>query len=299
MALRLLIAALLAGTVTMVQAESVMDGLRERALELVNTSRADEGLPTLTAGEDLNASAMAHAQDMLKRNYYSHTSPEGEGPRERYLEAGGSEWELVAENIAKCTSCQTPPDINRVEAFHKGWMNSAEHRANILRKGLSRFGFATASSDNVIYAVQTFAGPGTTRGDGTEALSVGDATEMALDQLNAARSKAGLPQIKASDTLTNSAASMLPEDLSGYRLKDLKGLSEIEGNWARLSAVAGACSGCGQELVAGDVRSFLSDWLSEGNPNRERLFDKNFTHAGFELLADGEGRKFGLLLLAE
>jgi uncharacterized protein YkwD len=105
-----------------------LEELRARALELVNQARREQGLQPLELGPNVNQAALSHARDMLRRNYYSHTSPEGETVQDRYVEAGGSKWRLTAENIARCAGCTSGPDTEAVERLHRGWMNSPEHR---------------------------------------------------------------------------------------------------------------------------------------------------------------------------
>ncbi|MCR8826680.1 CAP domain-containing protein [Pseudosulfitobacter koreensis] len=302
---RFLLALILAGTAAAAQQGASPDQMRARALELVNAARAAQGLATLTAGPALNSAASAHARDMLQRGFYAHVSPEGAGPRDRYLAEGGSKWELVAENIAKCTGCPIPPTLDRIEAFHTGWMNSPGHRANILRPGLTRFGFAVVAGDDTIYAVQTFAGPGTSQGAETGATNATgqidplETTARALEALNPARRAAGVPLLSASAALTASAANLLPQDLTGFALQNIGGLSGVQGNWRRLYSVAGACGGCGGQVVAGDVSDFVSRWLDAGNANRATLLDSNITQIGMTVRSDGQGRKIAVLLLGQ
>ncbi|MFN4280925.1 CAP domain-containing protein [Thermosynechococcus sp.] len=47
------------------------------ALQLVNRDRQLNGLPPLIADELLTEVAQRPAEDMLKRQYFSHTNPEG------------------------------------------------------------------------------------------------------------------------------------------------------------------------------------------------------------------------------
>lgn len=277
--------------------------LDQKALELVNQSRQQQGLAPLTAGADLDEAARAHAEDMLERDYYAHSSPEGNTVRDRYLAAGGSEWELVAENIARCQGCEVPVDVARVEAFHEGWMNSPGHRRNILAEGLARFGFAIAGGGQTVYAVQTFAGPGTSRG-GKQGGPIDSeaAARLALDLINDARREAGSAPLETHPDLQDAAASLVPEDLQGFAL-DQTGIPQDAltrdawQDWRRIASVAGSCGGCGAEPTAGDVRSFVSDWLDGGY--RQQVIDPDLTHAGMVLRADGQGRKIALLLLAE
>ena len=302
--------ALVAAVPWLAQAQEAPDPerLREHALTLVNGSRSEADLTELEPDEALDEAAQAHAQDMLERGYYDHVSPEGDTVLDRYLAAGGSEWELVAENIARCAGCPVPPDIERVDRLHQGWMESPGHRANILSEGVARFGFGLAAGENgEIFAVQTFAGPGVDGGSdqsgGEEALEQDEVVQLALDAINEAREEAGVPGLAASEALTEVARDLVPEDVSGFELEELDGaLEALTGggreDWAAVARVAGTCGGCGPKVTQGDVRSFLSDWLEE-NGYRERLLDPGMTHLGAVLRADGSGRKVALALLAQ
>ena len=77
--------------------------------------------------------ALAHSKDMYDRQYFSHWSPEGEDPNDRArLGHAGSysfspvipAYYSIGENIA----CGYPD----VASVMNAWMNSPEHRANIL-----------------------------------------------------------------------------------------------------------------------------------------------------------------------
>jgi uncharacterized protein YkwD len=97
---------------------------------------------------------------MLRRHYYAHETPEGKNPRDRFLAAGGSPSSLVEENIARCAGCPVPPEAAAVDSLQRSWMNSPEHRENILARGIDRMGFGIAGDQGALYAVQDFAGPG-------------------------------------------------------------------------------------------------------------------------------------------
>lgn len=273
--------------------------LRAAALEHVNTSRQDEGLPPLESGDVLDEAAQLHAEDMLERGYYSHVTPGGDGPRERFLDAGGGEWELVAENIAMCRNCGAL-DRDRVSQFHQGWMDSPQHRANILRRGLARFGFGAASGDGVIYAVQTFAGPGTSRGEGAAEIEGGEVMELAGDVLNAARKDAGQPPVAESSALREAILDALPSELNGFRLQDLDLFDTMPRSlraFRDLQALMAECGGCGQVITEGDVRAFGNDWLDQ-DARRANLLDPQMTHYAMVVRSDGRGRKLAILVLA-
>jgi len=76
--------------------------LRGAALELLNQDRRERTLPPRELDAILNEAAQKHAEDMLRRGYYSHRSPEGETGMDRYRAAGGGTSQVVAENVARC-----------------------------------------------------------------------------------------------------------------------------------------------------------------------------------------------------
>ncbi len=277
-----------------------LPALREEALDLVNADRAEDGLGALDATAPLDEAAQAHAEDMLARNYYDHVSPEGGTVRDRYIEAGGGEWKLVAENIATCRGCP-PPDRERVRALHRDWMESPEHRENILARGLDGFGFGIAARGDVSYAVQTFAGPGVAPeaedGAGSEPIAAAGRTAAALEPINAARSEAGLPPLEPDAALDAVAEELVtadggedggmpspPEDLFSL-------LPEGErGGWRSIAVLTAACGGCGTTPARGDIARFTGQWL-DGEGRSAALLDPAADRFGFALSADGQGRK--------
>ena len=289
-AFRSLALAALCAAVTPAAAQESGDfeALRQRALELVNASRSEAGLPELSLGPILNEAAQSHAVDMVERDYYAHVGPDGQTPADRFLAAGGSRWALSGENIAMCSGCTAPPDIERVEAFHEGWMQSPEHRENILTEGFDRFGFGIAGEAGEIYAVQTFAGAGED-GD-APALTPGEAHAAALEEIDAHRDSAGLDPLDPSEPLTTVAERVLearladeepPEDIFGL-------LPEGETGWTSLSILSGSRGGSGAAISQEDVAAFVEDWAS-GNTGAP-LGGERATHLGFAAEARDDGR---------
>jgi len=277
--------------------------LAERALELVNSDRAERGLSTLEQNAALEEAARRHAADMLERNYYAHESPEGQTVADRFQAAGGSRWALTAENIAKCERCAVPPDVERVERFHAGWMDSPGHRRNILSAGLTGFGFGIAAEDGTIYAVQTFAGPGTPRGtepgDDPSPLGPEAARDALLKRINAARADRDAPPLTLDDTLTTAATRLLPEAdddaaMSGELSTALPDGSA--GQWRYLNALAAACGGCGRSVTEADVAGFIDRWLAPGG-NGDALLEETIDAVGAAFRASGDGRKVVVLVL--
>lgn len=291
-----------------------LDTMRKRALELVNEARKAEKLPPLALEAKLNAAAQGHAADMLKRNFYAHNSPEGKTPADRYQKQGGSKWMLTAENIAQCMLCDPPVTEADLRRLQEGWMTSPGHRANILRKGLTTFGYGiVVDAVGGLYAVQNFAGPGTS-GDATgdaanapetdKALSAGRQGELALAAINQERRKAGRAPVKLSQSLTVLARALAPPKsvatFGQQRPPDLFTLiPEAERkSWGELAMVAAICGGCGQQPTAADISSFAGQWFRDARYS-QMLLDPAVTHIGFTLAADGAGKKVGLSLLGK
>jgi uncharacterized protein YkwD len=121
----------------------------DRVVELTNDERRGQGLAPLTIDPRLMAAAQLHSADMARRHYFAHVDPDGKSPGDR-VEAQGYRWSVVAENIA--AGPRTPEDVIAA------WMNSPEHRANILDSRLTQIGvgYATADDEYGTYWTQDF-----------------------------------------------------------------------------------------------------------------------------------------------
>lgn len=99
-------------------------------LQLVNAQRKKAGLAPLIADGALQNLALAHANDMFKRGYFSHYTPEGLSPFDR-MEKAGINYHYAGENLALA------PDVSLAM---QGLMNSPGHRANILSPNFHKVG---------------------------------------------------------------------------------------------------------------------------------------------------------------
>jgi uncharacterized protein YkwD len=137
-----------------------VDALRQMALKLANQDRMQYGLPKLRADSLLSKAAQGHAEDMLRRNYFSHYSPEGRSPSDRFLAVGGRNG--AAENLLVLRDSSlrgTDLNFDRLAFFERGWMGSPGHRQVLLDRRYGRFGFGVAVSGDRLYAVQLFTFP--------------------------------------------------------------------------------------------------------------------------------------------
>ncbi len=108
-------------------------------LQGTNSQRSGNGLAELSLQGQLNQAAQAKANDMVARDYWSHTTPDGASPWV-FITNAGYNYETAGENLAYGfdTSASTVT----------AWMNSAEHRANILNSSFKEVGFGIANSAN-------------------------------------------------------------------------------------------------------------------------------------------------------
>ncbi|MBI2588706.1 hypothetical protein HYW35_00645 [Candidatus Saccharibacteria bacterium] len=111
---------------------SVKDLLTE-----TNDMRALNNVSSLKLNQNLNAAAQAKANDMAKRNYWSHTTPDGNQPW-IFVANQNYSYQKLGENLAA--------GFGDSKAAVKGWMSSAGHRQNLLDPLFSEAGFGFANN---------------------------------------------------------------------------------------------------------------------------------------------------------
>lgn len=102
----------------------------------VNSIRSQGARAALNQRSPLSQAAQAHACDMARNDFFSHTGSDGSNVQARVTRAGYRAC-VVAENIAWGYS-----DAQRVLS---GWMNSAGHRRNMLHDRVRDVGIGVAS----------------------------------------------------------------------------------------------------------------------------------------------------------
>jgi uncharacterized protein YkwD len=123
-------------------------------IALVNQDRAAAGLPPLRESAELDKIATARATDMAVNNYFSHYRP-GD-PTLAVLEllrADGVAFVWYGENII--WESGLPPD-QVATYFNTWWMNSPEHRANILSTHYGQIGVGEALAGDRVIMVEDF-----------------------------------------------------------------------------------------------------------------------------------------------
>lgn len=121
----------------------------KETFDLINAQRTSVGLQALKIDSEVQNVARAKAQDMVKNNYFSHTSPTYGSPFDM-LKSYGVKYKSAGENIAGNSTNQ---------GAVKAWMNSEGHKANILSSNYNYTGLGVVNSPKYgkIY-VQMFIG---------------------------------------------------------------------------------------------------------------------------------------------
>lgn len=121
----------------------------QETFKLINEQRIAAGLPALKMDYELQNVARTKAQDMVDKNYFSHTSPTYGSPFDM-MKSFGITYKTAGENIAGNSS-----NNGAVNA----WMNSEGHKANILNSNYNYTGIGIVNSSKYgkIY-VQMFIG---------------------------------------------------------------------------------------------------------------------------------------------
>jgi len=107
-------------------------------IEMTNEDRIASGLKPLSLNSQLVEAAQKKALDMLNKNYFAHTSPNGLTPW-YWLDKAGYKYSAAGENLAK--------DFLESEYVHEAWMDSPSHRANILNKNYQDIGIAVVEGE--------------------------------------------------------------------------------------------------------------------------------------------------------
>lgn len=118
-------------------ADSTLTDNEAKMFDLINESRAKEGLEPYVIDEKLMKVAKDKAEDMITNDYFAHYSPTFGSPFEM-LEKYSISYQSAAENIAGNSS---------VTGAHYAIMNSPSHKTNIMSTRYTNAGIGIANSD--------------------------------------------------------------------------------------------------------------------------------------------------------
>lgn len=125
--------------------------IENKVISLVNAQRSKVGLQPFKTNWELSRIARYKSQDMINKNYFSHTSPTYGSPF-NMMENFGVKFSAAGENIAM--------GQRTAEEVMNAWMNSPGHRSNILNSSYTEIGVGLAKNANgQCYWTQMFIKP--------------------------------------------------------------------------------------------------------------------------------------------
>lgn len=122
------------------------NNMATQMLDMVNNERVKQGLQPLKWHAQLASLAYTKSDDMVRNNYFSHTSPTY-GSFYQMVRNAGIPYRQVGENIAMSRNVQS--------AFYQ-FMGSQGHRQNILSPHLTHIGIGIVQTQNGIVVTQLF-----------------------------------------------------------------------------------------------------------------------------------------------
>ncbi len=132
--MRALVACLISFGVIAVPAQARMTGAERQVVKRINEMRVSHGLARVHSDGKLARAASAHGRDMLRRNFFSHTSSNGTSSSDRIRRYRRSRY--VGETLAYA------PKGSRTSAraVVRLWMNSASHYDVLTTRRFRRIG---------------------------------------------------------------------------------------------------------------------------------------------------------------
>jgi uncharacterized protein YkwD len=128
--------------------------LERDASQAINEVRREHGLAELSTNETLVRIARGHSEDMARRQYFAHDTPEGVGSKDRAQRQGVS-FRRLGENIHRSRGIADP-----VRAAVDSWMKSRAHRKTILTAEYTETGIGVAVDERgAVYFTQLFLHP--------------------------------------------------------------------------------------------------------------------------------------------
>ena len=130
--------------------------VEEAVFAMTNDIRRQNGLAVFLKDEICRNAARGHSADMLNRNYFSHSDPEGRSLKDRLsANLSARQW---GENIWTGRGYDPRQVRSLAQKIVVGWMNSPGHRENILAPNYSHLGVGVMAKNQEIRATQVFIG---------------------------------------------------------------------------------------------------------------------------------------------
>ncbi|MCJ7819140.1 MAG: CAP domain-containing protein [Syntrophales bacterium] len=130
--------------------------VEEAVFGMTNDVRRQNGLAVFLKDEISRNAARGHSADMLNRNYFSHTDPQGRALKDRLpANLATRQW---GENIWTGRGYDPRQVRYLAQKIMDGWMKSPGHRANILTPGYTHLGVGVMANNQEVKATQVFIG---------------------------------------------------------------------------------------------------------------------------------------------
>lgn len=108
----------------------------QELLLITNEKRQEAGLPALTLDNELSGAATNKATDMFSKDYWAHVAPDGTTPWV-FIQQAGYKYIYAGENLAR--------GYNSASDVINAWMQSPEHKENMLSPNYKNVGFAVST----------------------------------------------------------------------------------------------------------------------------------------------------------
>jgi len=119
-------------------------------VSFINQARQSSGLQPLIENQKLDQAAQLKAEDMVQKQYFSHTSPQGISPW-YWFKTIGYNYKYAGENLAI--------GFFDSKEVYNAWVNSPSHKANLFNSNYKEVGTAVLGgfgSNNTVVVVQFF-----------------------------------------------------------------------------------------------------------------------------------------------
>ena len=109
----------------------------ENLINLINQERTSRNIAPLSSNDELNNAADLKSNDMINRDYFDHYAF-GLSPWD-FISNSGYDYLYAGENLAM--------DFQTSEGMVNAWMNSTEHRENILNPNFTDIGIGVVKGE--------------------------------------------------------------------------------------------------------------------------------------------------------
>jgi uncharacterized protein YkwD len=135
-----------------------LEKVEDIIFEMTNQIRRSKGLTPFIKDEELRNVARAYSNDMLVRQFFDHTTPEGVSFDERISNQYRHWVRFWGENIWHSFGYNFSNMQKLAKEIVNDWMNSPDHRDNLLSPDFTHLGVGVSARRQTIKATQEFVG---------------------------------------------------------------------------------------------------------------------------------------------